>query len=87
MTFCLLRPMADFRDCGHEDYFQVAGGGWYLVVTDVFGSTKPAADGCSRQVNNAEADTLVAIMQALDKRLVFFVFVASKGRRGRSDGD
>ena len=79
--------MADFRDCGHEDYFRVAGGGWYSVVTDVFGSTRAASDGCSCQVNNAGAATLVAILQALDKRLVSFVFVASKGRRGRSDGD
>jgi len=72
--FSRLRSITDFRDCGREEYYEAAPADWYLVVTDVVGSTKAIQAGHYREVNSAGAATLVAIQQVLGKRSFPFAF-------------
>jgi len=69
-----LTPIDNLKDISHSSYYQPMPSDWYILATDVQGSTKAIEAGRYKDVNMVGALSIIAILN-LDKSLdIPFVF-------------
>ena len=69
-----LQGFSDFYELTDERHYQKAPSDWWIVITDVIGSTRAIEDGKYKEVNTVGAATLVALKQAIPDLTFPFVF-------------
>ena len=69
-----LAGFSTFNELVNGSHYQEIPEGWFVVVTDVVGSTRAIEAGRYKDVNTIGAATLVAMRNAIPNVLVPFVF-------------
>jgi len=72
--FTELKPLTNFLEFNHTEYYQQAPSDWWIVITDVQGSTKAIEQGRYKEVNMVGASTIAALSNVMDGELFPFVF-------------
>lgn len=60
-----------FQDVMDPEHYRRVPDDWYVVITDVVGSTKAIAENRYKDVNMLGASSIVAILNAIDRRIPF----------------
>ena len=69
-----LEGFDNFYHLTHDQYYVQAPSDWWVIITDVIGSTKAIENGLYKEVNTVGAATLVALKQAIPDLTFPFVF-------------
>ena len=69
-----LEGFTDFYHLTHDQYYVQAPSDWWVVITDVIGSTQAIENGFYKEVNTVGAATLIALKQAIPDLSFPFVF-------------
>ena len=69
----------DFSDLFHPENFSAAPHDWWVVITDVKGSTQAIEEGRYRDVNTVGAASIASIGDAMGEELFPFVFGGDGG--------
>lgn len=69
-----LKPFHDFANLIDDNQFVPIPNSWFVVLTDVRGSTKAIKEGRYRQVNLVGAASVACVLNALDTFEIPFVF-------------
>lgn len=62
----LLPSLKDFIDLVNPDYYTKVPADWYILITDVVGSTKAIDSGHYKDVNLLGACSIIAVLNAVD---------------------
>ena len=65
---------SNFNDLVHDEHYHPVPSDWWVVITDVMGSTQAVQDGRYKDVNTIGAATLVALRNAIPDISIPFVF-------------
>jgi hypothetical protein len=69
-----LTPFTDFVGLNNDRHYEAAPADWWVVITDVKGSTKAIEEGRYRDVNLVGAATIACVTNVLGDMAVPFVF-------------
>ncbi len=69
-----LQGFSHFADFSHRQLYTELPDDWYVVITDIKGSTKAIQDGKYKEVNSLGAASIVALINAVVPLKVPFVF-------------
>jgi hypothetical protein len=69
-----LEGFADFAEFSHPRWYQALPDDWYVVITDVRGSTRAIEAGKYKQVNGVGVASIVAVLNAVRPLRIPFVF-------------
>lgn len=72
--FTQLKPLKNFLEFNQTEFYQQAPSDWWIVITDVQGSTKAIEQGRYKEVNMVGASTIAALSNVMDGELFPFVF-------------
>jgi hypothetical protein len=72
--YARLIPVADFTRIADPDVFVPFPPGWYLLLTDIRGSTRAIEAGRYKDVNALGAATIIAVLNAIGRREIPYVF-------------
>ncbi|MFV9505192.1 MAG: DUF3095 domain-containing protein [Oscillochloridaceae bacterium umkhey_bin13] len=72
--YATLPPLSDFRDLADLSQFAPLPADWFLVVTDVVGSTQAIAGGRYKEVNMAGASAIAALLNLAGPLDIPFIF-------------
>ncbi len=69
-----LKPFSRFSDLTNASHYQSVPDDWWIVVTDIIGSTKAIEENRYKDVNLLGASSIVAILNELKGKQIPFVF-------------
>ncbi|MEM9005649.1 MAG: DUF3095 domain-containing protein [Cyanobacteria bacterium P01_F01_bin.86] len=69
-----LLPLDRFLDLADPDLYTDVPEDWYVLITDVVGSTQAIDQGKYKEVNMVGASSIIAVLNALDMAEIPFVF-------------
>ena len=69
-----LSPLDRFLDLADPDLYTDVPEDWYVLITDVVGSTQAIDQGHYKEVNLVGASSIIAVLNALDTAEIPFVF-------------
>ena len=64
----------NFNEVSEDKHYTPAPGDWWVVITDVAGSTKAISEGRYKEVNLVGASSIIAIVNALKGKSIPYVF-------------
>lgn len=72
--YATLKPLGSFRDSLKPEYYSPVPDSWYVLMTDVVGSTQAIAGGQYKQINYLGASSIMAVLNVLRPQEVPFIF-------------
>lgn len=69
-----LPPLDRFLDVANPDRYVDAPEDWYVLITDVVGSTQAIAQGKYKEVNMVGASSIISVLNALNLAEIPFIF-------------
>lgn len=69
-----IKTFEDFREVFNSIHYQRVPDDWWVIVTDVAGSTKAISEGRYKEVNLVGAASIIAVVNALKEKSIPYVF-------------